>query len=95
MELDERIRELVAIGASITANCQPCLRSHVEKAVSCGARPEEVAAAIEKETVSSSWGREGRQAFAVVTMGGEDCLRTGPGPSDNIRLDNPSAAGGA
>ncbi len=47
MELDERIRELVAIGASITANCQPCLRSHVEKAVSCGARPEEVAAAIE------------------------------------------------
>lgn len=47
MELDEKIRELVAIGASITANCQPCLRSHVEKAVGCGARPEEVAAAIE------------------------------------------------
>jgi AhpD family alkylhydroperoxidase len=47
MEMDDRTRELVAIGASITANCQPCLRSHVEKAVRYGARPEEVAAAIE------------------------------------------------
>jgi AhpD family alkylhydroperoxidase len=47
MEMDDRTRELVAIGASITANCQPCLRSHVEKAIGFGARPEEVAAAIE------------------------------------------------
>lgn len=45
--MDERIRELVAIGASVTANCQPCLRSHVEKALNFGARPEEVAAAVE------------------------------------------------
>lgn len=45
--MEERIRELVAIGASITANCQPCLRSHMEKALGFGARPEEVATAIE------------------------------------------------
>ena len=45
--MEDRTRELVAIGASITANCQPCLRSHVEKAIRCGASPEEVAAAMD------------------------------------------------
>jgi AhpD family alkylhydroperoxidase len=47
MEMNDRIRELIAVGASITANCQPCLNSHVEKAITFGACPEEVAAAIE------------------------------------------------
>ena len=45
--MDDRIRELIAVGASITANCEPCLRIHVEKATRYGAGPEEVAAAIE------------------------------------------------
>jgi AhpD family alkylhydroperoxidase len=47
MEMNDRIRELIAVGASITVNCQPCLSSHVEKAIAFGALPEEVAAAIE------------------------------------------------
>lgn len=47
MEMNGRIRELIAVGASITANCQPCLSSHAEKALALGACPEEVAAAIE------------------------------------------------
>jgi AhpD family alkylhydroperoxidase len=47
MELNEKMRELVAVGASITANCQPCLQIHVEKALGAGAHPDEVAAAIE------------------------------------------------
>ena len=47
MEMNDRIRELIAIGASITANCQPCLQAHVEKATAFGAGAEEVSAAIE------------------------------------------------
>jgi AhpD family alkylhydroperoxidase len=47
MEINDRIGELIAVGASITANCQPCLKFHVEKAITFGACPEEVAAAIE------------------------------------------------
>lgn len=47
MEMNDRIRELIAVGASITANCQPCFQIHVEKALTFGACPEEVAAAIE------------------------------------------------
>ena len=47
MELNEKMRELVAVGASVTANCQPCLQHHVEKALGAGACPDEVAAAME------------------------------------------------
>lgn len=45
--MNDRIRELIAIGASVTANCQPCLQVHVEKAITSGADPQEVTLAIE------------------------------------------------
>ena len=47
MEMNDRITELIAIGASITANCQPCLQLHVEKALTSGATSQEVTAAME------------------------------------------------
>ncbi|MCK6585530.1 MAG: carboxymuconolactone decarboxylase family protein [Anaerolineales bacterium] len=47
MKLDTRIAELVAIGASIGANCQPCLQYHVKKALKSGADEQEIADAIE------------------------------------------------
>jgi AhpD family alkylhydroperoxidase len=47
MEMNDKIRELIAVGASITANCQPCLQIHVEKALKSGADHQEVSAAIE------------------------------------------------
>jgi len=47
MELSEKVKELVAVGASITANCQPCLQYHSEKAQAGGAESWEIAAAIE------------------------------------------------
>ena len=47
MKLDNRVSELVAVGASITANCQPCLQYHIKKAFESGADGQEVADAIE------------------------------------------------
>ena len=47
MALDNRIRELIAVGASITANCQPCLEYHVSKALEGGADQAELGEAIE------------------------------------------------
>lgn len=47
MKLDNRIKELVAIGASVTANCQPCLQYHVDKALDSGADESEVKEAVE------------------------------------------------
>lgn len=46
MKLDIRIKELIAVGASVTANCQPCLQYHVTKAHEAGADEEELAIAI-------------------------------------------------
>ena len=44
--MDVRIEELIAIGASITANCKPCLEYHVAKARENGANDQEIAAAV-------------------------------------------------
>jgi AhpD family alkylhydroperoxidase len=45
--MESRVKALIAIGASITANCQPCLQYHASKARELGADDEELAAAIE------------------------------------------------
>jgi AhpD family alkylhydroperoxidase len=45
--MSDKIKELVAIGASFTVNCQPCLQYHAEKAAEFGATADEIASAIE------------------------------------------------
>lgn len=47
MKLDPKIQELIAVGASVTAGCQPCLQYHAAKALENGAGADEVAEAIE------------------------------------------------
>jgi AhpD family alkylhydroperoxidase len=44
--MDMRVKELIAIGASITANCQPCLDYHVARARENGAEEAEITEAI-------------------------------------------------
>ena len=46
MELDERMKELIAVGASVTANCHPCVKYHVSAALKAGAYPDEIAQAV-------------------------------------------------
>ena len=47
MTFDNRITELIALGASVAANCQSCVAYHGRKAVESGIDPDEVAQAIE------------------------------------------------
>ena len=44
--MDVRIKELIAIGASITGNCKPCLEYHVARARENGADDQEIAEAV-------------------------------------------------
>jgi AhpD family alkylhydroperoxidase len=44
--MDERTKELIAIGASIGAHCQPCLTYHVAKAKELGVGEKEIREAI-------------------------------------------------
>ena len=44
--MDIQTKELIAIGASITANCQPCLDYHISKAKEQGATQIDINEAI-------------------------------------------------
>ncbi len=45
--LDAKMKELIAIGASIACNCHPCIKYHTSKAKELNIEPELVKQAIE------------------------------------------------
>jgi AhpD family alkylhydroperoxidase len=45
--MEHKMKALIAVGASVAANCQPCLNYHVRKAKEAGADEHEIAMAIE------------------------------------------------
>jgi AhpD family alkylhydroperoxidase len=45
--LDEKIKELIAVGASISANCHPCIKHHTAKAREMKIEDDEIQQAIE------------------------------------------------
>jgi AhpD family alkylhydroperoxidase len=44
--MDEKMKELIALGASVGAHCQPCLTYHVAKAKEMGIGEDEIREAI-------------------------------------------------
>jgi AhpD family alkylhydroperoxidase len=44
--MDERMRELVAMGAAAAANCHPCMDYHLAKCDELGIERDEVLAAV-------------------------------------------------
>jgi AhpD family alkylhydroperoxidase len=47
MMVDVKTKELIAIGASVSANCQPCVKFHLGKAKKLEIAPEDIKAAIQ------------------------------------------------
>lgn len=47
MGLDIKTKELIALGASVAANCHPCLQNHINKALQAGLTEQEIKYAIE------------------------------------------------
>ncbi|MHC4266080.1 MAG: carboxymuconolactone decarboxylase family protein [Planctomycetota bacterium] len=45
--MDEKIKELIAIGASVSANCHPCIKFHVNKAQELNINNHQIQQAIE------------------------------------------------
>ncbi|MCL5036741.1 MAG: carboxymuconolactone decarboxylase family protein [Chloroflexi bacterium] len=45
--MDEKTKELIAIGASVSAHCQPCLAYHLGKVRELGITDDEIQSAIE------------------------------------------------
>ena len=46
MQLDEMVQYLIAVGASIGADCKPCLQSCITMARQCGADEQDIEAAM-------------------------------------------------
>lgn len=47
MALDNKIKELVAVGAAVAGNCIPCLQWHYNKCIELGIPVEDIKEAIE------------------------------------------------
>ena len=68
--MDNRTKELIAVGASVTANCKPCLEYHVRKARENDASDQEIMEAIGvAKTVRK--GAAGKMDEAVSTVLGD------------------------
>ncbi len=46
MKLDEHHMRLIAVGASVAANCLQCLETNLTKAIECGADEDEIQQSI-------------------------------------------------
>lgn len=75
--MDERTKELIAIGASIGAHCQPCLTYHVEKARKLGISEEKIRAAIETGHMVEKGAMSAMKKFSASVL--DTCL---PGVCD-------------
>ena len=45
--VDVKTKELIAIGASVSANCQPCVTFHLDKAKKLKIAPEDIQTALQ------------------------------------------------
>lgn len=45
--MDDRMKKLIAVGASVGANCHPCLEYHVGKALELGIDRDEIMEAVD------------------------------------------------
>ena len=75
--LDEKVKGLIAVGASITANCQSCLEVRAAKARELGANEAEILAAIEvgKQIRAGAAGKMDR--FASNLTGAAPSMKAG------------------
>lgn len=74
--MEDKIKLLIAVGASVTANCQPCLQTAVTQAQGAGVEKEEIleAIAIGRVVRKGAFGKMDKFASTLTgkDMGGSD-----------------------
>jgi len=77
--MEDKIKLLIAVGASITANCQPCLQTAVTQAQGAGVEKKEIieAIAIGRLVRKGAMGKIDKLASTLtgkdVTSSSDDC----------------------
>ncbi len=67
--MDDRIRELIAVGASVIANCQPCYEYHAGKARGYGADWQEIQEAVLTAKMVRKGAASKMDQFVVLAAG--------------------------
>ncbi len=79
MKLDIWTKELIAVGASVTANCQPCLQFHVTRAREAGADDEALAIAMAVARAVRKGASAKMDDFAAKVGTAEEAVESGAG----------------
>jgi AhpD family alkylhydroperoxidase len=66
--LPKRVKELIAVGISVYADCESCMQWHIEQAATAGASTREVLEAIEVGIEIGSGKRTVSARFALAVM---------------------------
>lgn len=66
--MDERTKELIAVGASVAAHCQPCLRHHIDQAAALGIGKDEIAEAVDVGKMVQRGGLAAMRKFADALL---------------------------
>ena len=69
--MEDKVKLLIAVGASVTANCQPCLKTAFTQAQAAGAENKEIIEAIAIGRVVRR-GATGKMDKLASTLTGED-----------------------
>ena len=77
--IDDKTKELIAVGAAITANCQPCLEYHAAKAGELGAAAEDILAAVEVGKQVRRGAAAKMDRYAERQVGGRNVPEPPPG----------------
>jgi len=71
--MENKIKMLIAVGAAVTANCQPCLKTAVNQALGIGAEEQEIQEAIAIGRIVRKGAMGKMDKFASTLVGnGED-----------------------
>ncbi len=70
--MDNKIKELIAIGASVATHCQPCLTFHAAAAKKEGATTEEIGKAIEIGAFVLKASTKNMEEFSATVLEGPD-----------------------
>ena len=68
MQIDDKTKELIAIGASVAVNCQPCLQYHVAKAKEAGACDDGITDAVAVAKMVRKGAMSEMDKFAVTVL---------------------------
>jgi AhpD family alkylhydroperoxidase len=67
--MDERTKKLIAVGASVGANCHPCLEYHIGKARELGIECSEIREAVEAAKAVRGGAAASMDKFALKLLG--------------------------